>query len=65
LLAEDESGTAQQRYAALTTTLIHEMRIWYNSSLAAACQNEFYELLATLLPSDENGEIGNDDTISS
>lgn len=65
ILADDESTAAQLRYAALTTALTYEMRVWYNSSMAAACQNEFYELLATLLPPDENGEIGHDDTISS
>ena len=61
-LADDESVAAQERYAALTTALTHEMRVWYNSSAAAACQNEFCDLLTTLLPADENGEIEHDDT---
>jgi hypothetical protein len=64
LLADDESTAAQQRYVELTTALSYEMRVWYNSSMAAACQHEFCELLATLLPSDENGESGYNDTIS-
>ena len=55
-LAEDENAVAQARYAALTTTLIHEMRLWYNSSLSAACQREFCDLLATLLAPDEATE---------
>jgi hypothetical protein len=54
-LADDESAAAQDRYAALTTVLIHEMRIWYNSSLAEACEREFYDVLAALL-SDETNE---------
>lgn len=55
-LADDESVTAQERYSALTMELIHEMRVWYNSSLAAACQREFYAVLATLLAPDEASE---------
>lgn len=65
MLADDESMVAQQRYSALTTALTYEMRVWYNSSMAVACQKEFCELLATLLPLDENGEIGNDETTGS
>ena len=64
-LADDESAAAQERYAALTAALTHEMRVWYNSSAAVACQNEFCDLLTALLPADENGEIGNDDTFAS
>lgn len=56
MLADDESAAAQERYSALTTELIHEMRIWCNSSLAAACQREFYTILATLLAPDEASE---------
>lgn len=55
-LAEDESAEAQRRYATLTDTLMHEMRLWYNSSLSAACQTEFCEVLAALAPSDESNE---------
>ena len=55
-LADDESAAAQERYAVLTTALIHEMRVWYNSSLAEACQREFYDVLAALLSSDETSE---------
>lgn len=55
-LADDESPAGQERYAALTSALTHEMRVWYNSSLAAACQQEFCDVLTALLPSDENGE---------
>lgn len=58
MLADDESTAAQQRYAELTTALSYEMRVWYNSSMATACQQEFCELLTTLLSSDENGESG-------
>jgi hypothetical protein len=32
------------------------MRLWYNSSLAAACQQEFCDVVTALLPPDENGE---------
>lgn len=52
-LAEDESESAQRRFAELTTALTYEMRLWYNSSLAAACQEEFCDLLAALSPPDE------------
>ncbi|HAJ35307.1 MAG TPA: hypothetical protein DCL15_06395 [Chloroflexi bacterium] len=55
-LADDESVIAQERFSALTTKLIHEMRVWYNSSLAAACQREFYDILAALLAPDEMSE---------
>lgn len=55
-LADEESAEGQQRYAELTNLLTHEMRIWYNSSLAAACQQEFCDLLATLLPAEESNE---------
>ncbi len=63
-LADDESAAAQERYAALTYALTHEMRVWYNSSASVACQTEFCDLLTALLASDENGEIGHDDTIT-
>jgi hypothetical protein len=56
MLADDETIAAQERYAALTTALTHEMRVWYNSALSIACQQEFCDLLTALLPSDENGE---------
>jgi hypothetical protein len=55
-LADDESSSGQQRYAALTNALTQEMRLWYNSSLAAACQQEFCDVVTALLPPDENGE---------
>jgi len=55
-LADDEGAAAQAQYAALTTALIHEMRVWYNSSLAGACQREFYDILAALLSPDETSE---------
>ena len=59
-LADEESTAGQQRYVELTNLLTHEMRIWYNSSLAAACQQEFCGMLATLLPAEESseGEVG-------
>ncbi len=52
-LAEDETAEAQERYASLMTALTYEMRVWYNSSLADACQHEFCEILVGLLPQDE------------
>jgi hypothetical protein len=55
-LADEESTEGQQRYVELTNLLTHEMRIWYNSSLAAACQQEFCDVLATLLPAEESNE---------
>lgn len=55
-LAEDESDAAQERYAVLTTALIHEMRVWYNSALSEACQREFYAVLAALMSPDEVSE---------
>lgn len=55
-LADDESVVAQERYSALTTQLMHEMRVWYNSSLSTACQREFYEVLTALLAVDEISE---------
>lgn len=55
-LADDESPASQARFASLTSMLTQEMRVWYNSSLATACQQEFCDVLTALLPSDENGE---------
>lgn len=55
-LADDDSPAGQARYGALTTALIHEMRVWYNSSLSEACQHEFYDVLAALLAPDEVNE---------
>ncbi|MBO9392455.1 thioredoxin family protein [Caldilinea sp.] len=55
-LADDESPVAQRQYAALTTALTYEMRLWYNSSLATACQQEFCDVLLALLQSEENDE---------
>jgi hypothetical protein len=57
-LAEDDSPAGQQRYAALTRSLIGEMRVWYNSSLAAAVQAELSELLVSLQSEDESGDAG-------
>jgi hypothetical protein len=56
MLADDESPAGQERFATLTVALTQEMRVWYNSSLAGACQQEFCDLLTALLLSDENGE---------
>lgn len=55
-LADDESPAGQCQYAALTTALTYEMRLWYNSSLATACQQEFCDLLLALLQSEESDE---------
>ena len=55
-LAEDESDAGLQRFAELTHKLIQEMRIWYNSGLAADCQTEFCELLASLQVPDDADE---------
>ncbi|HHY56757.1 MAG TPA: hypothetical protein GYA08_15125 [Chloroflexi bacterium] len=52
-LADDDSSAALERYSALTAKLIHEMRVWYNSSLSTACQREFYDVLAALMAADE------------
>lgn len=57
-LAEDESGEGQQRYAALTRSLIYEMRVWYNTSLTPAMQTELTELLAGLQMEEESGGGG-------
>lgn len=54
--ADDESPSGQARYAALTSTLIYEMRVWYNSGLDVACQEEFCELLETLQADDDGAE---------
>lgn len=61
-MADDDSAAAQERYSALTTDLIHEMRVWCNSSLAAACQREFYAVLASLLASEEASEASEDES---
>lgn len=44
-LAEDETPAAQEQYAALSYQLVHEMRLWYNSALGAACVAELHALL--------------------
>ncbi|MCS6828237.1 MAG: thioredoxin family protein [Caldilinea sp.] len=56
MLADDETPAGQARYAALTTALTYEMRVWYNSSLATACQREFCDVLVALLQSEESDE---------
>lgn len=55
-LADDESDAGLQRFTELTHKLIQEMRIWYNSGLAADCQTEFYGLLASLQVPDDADE---------
>ena len=45
-LAEDESTAGQAAYARLSTRLLHEMRLWYNSTLNHACGAELSALLA-------------------
>jgi hypothetical protein len=58
-LAGDDSPTAMAAHAALTHTLLYEMRVWYNSGLTRACLDEWRDLLMGLLPADEpdpNGE---------
>ena len=55
-LADDETPAAQRRYAALTTALTYEMRVWYNSSLATACQQEFCDTLLAIVQSEESDE---------
>jgi hypothetical protein len=58
-LAGDDSAAAMAAHAALTHTLLYEMRVWYNSGLTRACLDEWRDLLTGLLPADEpepNGE---------
>ena len=45
-LAEDESLIGQAAYALLLEQLLHEVRLWYNSSLNKACAEELCALLA-------------------
>jgi hypothetical protein len=45
-LAEDESPAGQAAYARLLEQLLHEVRLWYNSSLNQACAEELHALLA-------------------
>jgi len=45
-LAEDETAAGHKQYLALLEQLTHEMRVWYNSGLNAACVQEIRELLA-------------------
>ena len=56
--AEDEVAEGQLRYAALTRSLISEMRLWYNTTLAAAMQLELTDLLASLQTDEEPGYAG-------
>ena len=44
-LAEDDTVEGRDRYLALVDRLIAEMRVWYNSGLAASCLDEWLELL--------------------
>ena len=46
-LAEDDSVEGRDRYLALVEKLITEMRVWYNSGLAASCLDEWLGLLRT------------------
>ncbi|RIK36374.1 MAG: hypothetical protein DCC55_27540 [Chloroflexi bacterium] len=49
ILAETETSEAQAGYTSLLDQLTHEMRVWYNSSLNAACVREVRGLLVSLL----------------
>lgn len=60
-LAEDESVEAQRKYAALITTLIQQMRVWYNSELDRACIQELCELFAGLREEEEREGSSEDD----
>jgi hypothetical protein len=53
-LAEDESSIGQAAYSRLLEQLLHEMRLWYNSSLNQACAEELRALLARW--HEENGD---------
>jgi hypothetical protein len=44
-LADDETTEGHDRYLALLDELVYEMRVWYNSSLARSCQDEWLDLL--------------------
>jgi hypothetical protein len=54
-LAEDESAEGHDRYLALLDELVCEMRMWYNSGLAASCLDEWLDLLRVLQGGDEPG----------
>ena len=53
-LSEDESSAGQIAYAQLLEQLLHEVRLWYNSSLNQACAEELRMLLARW--HDESGD---------
>ena len=44
-LAEDDTPEGRDRYVELVEKLIAEMRVWYNSGLAASCLDEWLDLL--------------------
>ena len=53
-LSEDEASAGQLAYAQLLEQLLHEVRLWYNSSLNQACAEELRMLLARW--HDESGD---------
>jgi hypothetical protein len=53
VLADDESAEGHERYLTLLDELVYEMRLWYNSSLAADCLDEWLDLLRVLQGGDE------------
>ena len=57
-LADDDAPEVQEKTAALLYPLVHEMRIWYNSELGAACAAEIRALLSRLQvePIDDAGD---------
>ena len=57
-LADEDTPEAQQPYATLAAQLVYEMRVWYNSGLAQACLDEWFDLLNGLQASDDTDSAG-------
>lgn len=60
-LADAESDEEQDAYAQLVDELTHQMRVWYNSGLNAACVDEICDLLKSLQTDDDSDDDDSDD----
>lgn len=59
-LSDAETDEEQSAFAALTTELLLEMRVWYNSGLDQACINELQSLLESFGDDDDDDDSDDD-----
>lgn len=60
-LADSEDDDEQDAYALLLDALTHQMRLWYNSGLNAACIDELCELLKSVQTDDDSDDDEDDE----